>query len=54
MADPIGGAPKILQSKEVGPKPGLDKKKKMELVLLAVLIPFFLSLFSLRDLFLRR
>ena len=44
MVEPIGGAPKILQSKEVESKSGLDKKQKKQLLILAVLIPFFLYL----------
>ena len=44
MVEPIGGAPKILQSKEVGSKSGMDKKQKKQLVMLAFLIPFFLYL----------
>jgi len=44
MTEPIGGAPKILQSKEVGSKSGMDKKQKIQLALLAVLIPFLLYL----------
>jgi len=44
MAEPMGGAPKILQSKEVESKSGVDKKQKMQLALLAALIPFFLYL----------
>ncbi len=43
MVDSIGEAPKILQSKEINAS-SADKKKKIELILLAVLIPVFLFL----------